>query len=124
MVKIGRNWNWISRGCRRVAAGFAVLAMLASPVIAATGEHDKALPQEVSDKAQRLVLLVGVTTLLLAFMFVGVVLIRALRHVRQQALRTSPTPTDVSDVWAMHRLPEGAVEPFDDGNSDSDTQAQ
>lgn len=120
MVGLRRKITSIDRLRRRAAACAVVFLLWASPVIAAVGEQRPAAPQEVSEKAQRLVLLVGVTTLLLAFMFVGVILIRALRHVRQQALRTSPPATDASDVWAMHRLPEDAVEGADDRESDTD----
>lgn len=119
MVAIGRKSDRISR-LVGVAVWMATLSICASPVLAAVGEQTKVVPQQVSDKAQRLVLLVGVTTLLLAFLFVGVVLIRALRHVRQQAMRPTPAPTDASDVWAMHRLPDDASDSMDDGNGSSD----
>jgi hypothetical protein len=111
------NFRFDRHGRARVVALLVSVWMWATPVLAAVGEQ-VAEPQQVSQKAQRLVLLVGVTTLLLAFLFVGVILIRALRHVRQEALRKETSPTDASDVWVMHRVPDDALESGDNERSD------
>ena len=67
--------------------------------------------------AEVAVLLVGLVTMGFVAMFVGVAMIRALRHVRNEAVRSKAPPTETASVWEMHRSPGDAKD--DDGEGDS-----
>jgi hypothetical protein len=59
-------------------------------------------------------LLIYLFILVLVFLVASLAILRASRRFRalQEHRRAQPTPTD--DVWAMHKLPEGAVDAIPD----------
>lgn len=60
-----------------------------------------------------LVLLV-IFVLALLVLLVTFICVRAARRQRRMAQRRRAKPTEADDVWAMHKLPEGAEDHLDD----------
>lgn len=75
---------------------------------------------ETARKAQYMVLLVATLTLLLAFVPIGMILVRALRRSRAQLAMKPESPTDTTDVWSMHRVPDDALGATGNGTSAED----
>ena len=58
-------------------------------------------------------LLYGLLLLLVILVFGGYAIVLALRRFRDTINVRRPTPTDITDIWSMHKLPES-----DDENKD------
>jgi hypothetical protein len=54
--------------------------------------------------------------LILLFLVSTTAFLRWSRHYRRSLLRKPHTPTPNGDVWAMHKLPEGAIEEWGSGD--------
>jgi hypothetical protein len=65
----------------------------------------------------RLLLLILLLTIIV---LTGLMVIRSMRWARQRILRRRAEPTDASDVWSMHRLPDEASEESDDNGNGRD----
>jgi hypothetical protein len=61
-----------------------------------------------------------VVVLVLIFMVSSLAFLRWSRRFRRMLLRKPHPPTVSDDVWAMHKLPEGAVEQWNDEPGESD----
>lgn len=63
-------------------------------------------------------MLFWLVVLVVIFIFSTTAFLRWSRHFRRSILRKPQPPTPSEDVWAMHKLPEGAVEEWSDSNPD------
>jgi len=80
--------------------------LTAAPVWVVRADAADQAADETVRSAQKLVLLVAVTTLLLAFLFVFVIVARLMMRARQNLLKRKPEPTPTNDIWSMHKLPD------------------
>jgi hypothetical protein len=84
-------------------------------------ERSRSLSPQQELRASALLLLVGFL-LLLVFLVATYLLVRVGRRIRDNASRQRPPPTDVTDVWSMHKAPEfdEADFEFKPGEDDAD----
>lgn len=61
-------------------------------------------------------LLLLILLLLIVVLVFGWFFMRAMQRSRKRLGHTRPEPTDATDVWSMHKLPESDVEDADSGN--------
>ena len=85
-------------------------AALASASWGAIGAAGDAVPRARA-LAHWLLLILLITIIALT----GFMVIRSTRWMRDRVTRRKPKPTDATDVWAMHRLPDEMAE--DDGGN-------
>jgi alpha-beta hydrolase superfamily lysophospholipase len=69
-------------------------------------------PREVAHVARWLTLVLFALILTVVVFLLGMFILRGIQRARERLTRQSPKPTDASDVWLMHKLPE------DDANHD------
>ena len=79
-------------------------------------------PRRVQAMSQ---LLLWLFLLVLLFLVASLIILRTSRRFRATLEHRRATPTNTEDVWAMHRLPDGAVEaipedPTEDPAEDDD----
>ncbi len=76
---------------------------------------------ELKAKAMRQMLF-WLVVLVLVFIVSTTAFLRWSRHFRRAILRKPHGPTPDEDVWAMHKLPEGALEQWTDRGPEDGTQ--
>jgi flagellar biosynthesis/type III secretory pathway M-ring protein FliF/YscJ len=87
----------------------------AQPLVPST-QAALAPPPAVKAQAMRQALF-WLVVLVLVFLVSSMAFLRWSRHFRRSILRKPHSPTPSEDVWAMHKLPEGAVDEWSDSGS-------
>ncbi len=103
----------------RVFAALAFLSCILLPVIC-FGQTASPAPQEVVKSAGRLMALLWAMVFLIIVLLGGLMILRALRRARVRSLRQRSAPTDATDVWAMHKLPEELEREYRDPESNNE----
>lgn len=109
-------------GLLLVLIGFGLLAhSQASIDSGALATRPSPIPPAVKARAIRQMLF-WLIVLVLVFMVSTMAFLRWSRHYRRSLLRKPKEPTPSEDVWAMHKLPEGAVDDWteDDAEDEDD----
>jgi hypothetical protein len=104
-------------GIGLILVGFALLfwnqaSLDSSPV---TTRAANVAPEAKARLMQHMLL--WLVVLVLVFMVSTTAFLRWSRHFRRSILRKPHCPTPDEDVWAMHKLPEGALEEWTDPGS-------
>ena len=91
-----------------MAAAVAVSLTVVAAVRVVAAESSSPPPTEALESARSLVKLLWAIVLLAIIFLTGLLILRSMRRTRQRLSRPPAKPTECSDAWQMHRLPEDA----------------
>lgn len=112
---------------RLFAGAFVGLAFLAGPLERVAAEPGQSswvdLGASEGDKSEKIIpafalVLLAALGLVVVFLVGSLVIVRSARRHRATLGEGRRSPTPVSDVWGMHRVPQDIADGLDDGEAD------